>query len=99
MLDLLNWVAAGTCIFAALMVALNAGARITGFGFLVFVASSLAWIASGWLQGQQSLVLQNVVLLLINLLGIWRWFGLKLRYAKGALVAVRRSRAAGGTGA
>ena len=27
----------------------------------------------GWLESKASLVIQNGVLLLINLLGVWRW--------------------------
>ena len=42
-------------------------------GFAIFVVSSLAWIAAGWFETQPSLYIQNSVLLLVNLAGIWRW--------------------------
>jgi uncharacterized membrane protein (DUF441 family) len=28
----------------------------------------------GWLENNASLIIQNVILLLINVLGVWRWF-------------------------
>jgi uncharacterized membrane protein YphA (DoxX/SURF4 family) len=93
MLDtLLQFLAAGTCIVAAIMVALNLGSRVTGYGFVVFVISSIAWVAIGWEQDQPSLIVQNAVLLVINVVGVWRWLGLKLRYERGAWNAVWRSR-------
>jgi hypothetical protein len=42
-------------------------------GFVIFVIASLLWIASGHLGETPSLIIQNVVLLLINIVGIWRW--------------------------
>jgi hypothetical protein len=30
-------------------------------------------MADGWLESKTSLVIQNVILLLINVLGVWRW--------------------------
>jgi hypothetical protein len=52
-------------------------------GFSIFVVSSLAWIAAGWFETQPSLYIQNGVLLLINLAGIWRWLP-RAREAGGA---------------
>jgi len=34
---------------------------------------------------------QNAILLVINILGIWRWLGLRRRYEKGAAVATERT--------
>jgi hypothetical protein len=31
-------------------------------------------MVDGWVEGKTSLVIQNVVLLLINVLGVWRWY-------------------------
>lgn len=55
------------------MVAANLNARITVWGFAIFTVASIAWIADGVLEGKTSLGVQNVVLLLINVLGVWRW--------------------------
>jgi hypothetical protein len=42
--------------------------------FSIFIAASIAWMADGWLENKASLVIQNVILLLINAIGVWRWF-------------------------
>ena len=55
-------------IIAAAMVAANWNARITVCGFALFIAASLAWIADGIIEPKNSLIIQNAVLLLINVL-------------------------------
>ena len=84
-----NWVAPVATTLAAIMVAANLGARLTGFGFVAFSIGSVAWIAIGVATGQNNLVWQNAVLLAVNALGIWRWLGLRARYDKGAAAATR----------
>ena len=73
----LQWFATITSIVAALTVSLNLGARITGYAFVVFTASSLSWIAIGLLQGEPPLTIQNIVLTIINAIGIYRWLFIK----------------------
>src|SRR3954470_21047482 len=70
---LLRTFAAVTTIIAAALVAANWNARVMVAGFLIFIIAALAWMADGWLEGKVSLVIQNVILLVINVLGIWRW--------------------------
>ena len=41
---------------------------------MIFIAASIAWMFDGWLETKASLVIQNVILLLINAIGVWRWF-------------------------
>ncbi len=84
-----NWIAPIATTIAAVMVAANLGARLTGFGFIAFSIGSVAWIVIGVATGQNSLIWQNIILLLINALGIWRWLGLRARYDKGAAAATR----------
>jgi hypothetical protein len=55
------------------MVAANMNARITVAGFAIFIVASIAWMADGRFEGKSSLVIQNAILLLINILGVWRW--------------------------
>lgn len=86
-----DWLAPIATTIAAVMVAANAGARITGYGFIAFSIGSIAWMAVGWFQDQMNLIIQNAVLLVINMIGIWRWLGLRARYEKGAAVATERS--------
>ena len=72
-LIILRTFAAVTTVVAAAMVAANWNARITVAGFAIFISASIAWMADGWLDSKNSLVIQNAVLLLINILGVWRW--------------------------
>lgn len=71
---LLRTFAAATTIVAAALVAANWNARVMVAGFAVFIVASIAWMLDGWLESKASLVIQNVILLLINVLGLWRWF-------------------------
>lgn len=86
-----NWVAPIATTIAAIMVAANLGSRLTGYGFIVFSVGSVGWMAVGWYNDQANLVWQNAILLLVNLVGIWRWLGLRARYEKGAQVATEQS--------
>ena len=90
--DLAGWIAlAATCI-AATMTAANLGARITGFGFVVFTVGSLCWIATAVLKGDSTqLLYSNIFLTAVNLLGIWRWLGRQARYEEGGKTATLRS--------
>jgi NaMN:DMB phosphoribosyltransferase len=72
-LSLLRTVAAILTVIAACMVASNWSPKTMVAGFSVFVAASVAWIADGWLEAKPSLVIQNVILLGVNIFGIWRW--------------------------
>ena len=71
--SLLEWTATGTGIIAAVIVSLNLGARVTGWGFVIFTVSSVCWIATAVMQGEMPLTIQNGVLFVINLVGIWRY--------------------------
>lgn len=89
--DAANWIAPVATTIAAVLVAANLGARVTGFGFIAFAIGSIAWMVIGAVTGQANLLWQNAVLLLINILGVWRWLGLRARYDKGAAAATRAS--------
>jgi len=71
---LLRTFAAATTITAAALVAANWNARVMVAGFVIFIVASLAWMADGWLESKASLVIQNVILLAINILGVRRSF-------------------------
>ena len=72
---------------AAVLVALNLRAWVTGIGFIIFAIGSLAWIVVAVLTDQTGLLWQNIALLVINLVGVWRWLGLRARYERGARAA------------
>ncbi|MCZ4298538.1 hypothetical protein [Henriciella marina] len=73
MVDVLTWFASLSCILAALLVSLNAGAKWSGVGFLIFSLSSAAWVWASTMQEEAPLALQNIVLLGINLFGVYRY--------------------------
>ena len=47
MAEILPWIATVATIIGAFLTAANLGARVTGSGFAVFLAGSLAWLATG----------------------------------------------------
>jgi Gpi18-like mannosyltransferase len=74
-LDIIEWFAAICAAIAALMVSMDLGRRMTGFAFVLFVFSSIAFIAYGLLdpQPEGAIATLNFVLLLINLNGVYRY--------------------------
>ena len=59
---------------AALLVSLNIGRRVTGWAFVLFVTSSIALILWGFLaQDSEGIGWQNVAMLGINMVGVWRY--------------------------
>ena len=91
MADTISWVATVATIVAASMTAANLGARITGYGFCVFLIGSLSWLATGLLTQQPALVWTNIVLTVLNIFGIWRWLGRQARIEDGASSAADMS--------
>lgn len=70
---LFGWYASVTGMLAAIAIASNLGRRVTGWAFVLFSTSSIAWIIAGMSDGEQALLWQNVVLFLTNLFGVYRW--------------------------
>ncbi|MFX6724725.1 hypothetical protein ABTH54_19920, partial [Acinetobacter baumannii] len=71
--QILKWTASLSGMLAAAMVSLDLGRRATGWGFVIFVGSSIAWIAGSILTHDAALGTQNAVLLIINLIGVYRY--------------------------
>lgn len=91
--DIAGWVAPVATMIAAMMTAANLGARVTGWGFVVFTIGSLCWTAIGFSSGQTNLLASNAFLTLVNLVGIWRWLGRQRAYQDGGKSAETASRA------
>ncbi|WP_253200968.1 PRC-barrel domain containing protein [Sphingomonas quercus] len=89
-----GWVAPIATMLAAMMTAANLGARITGWGFVVFTVGSIAWSVVAIVTGQANLLWTNGFLTFVNLVGIWRWLGRQARYDDGGEAAAARSAAA-----
>nr|WP_202391257.1 hypothetical protein [Allopontixanthobacter sediminis] len=69
-------------MIAALIVSLNLGTRPTGWGFVIFVTSSLSLIAWGFLgEDSEGIGWQNVGLLAINVVGVYRYLFTKPKEA------------------
>ena len=73
LVEILEWYAAGAAVIAAGVVALDLGRRWTGWAMVLFVTSSLAFIAYGMMDEEGALATQNFILLGINLLGVYRY--------------------------
>ena len=96
MADTISWIATLATIVAASMTASNLGSRVTGYGFAVFTFGALCWIAVGALTHQPALLWTNIVLLLLDIFGIWRWLGRQARVEQGAHHAAVSSEATPG---
>lgn len=89
--DIAGWIAlAATCV-AALMTASNLGARVTGWGFVVFTIGAVAWIVVGWQSGQTQLLWSNMFLGLVDVFGIWRWLGRRAKFSDASNAEQARS--------
>ncbi len=73
LVEIFKWFASISGMIAAFMVSLDLGRRVIGFGFLLFVASSIAWIAGALLSDDPPLLSQNLVLFAINIFGVYRY--------------------------
>lgn len=69
----LDWYAALSGIIASAMIAWDHSRRITGWGFVLFLTTSLAWIGSALINHIAPLAIQNVIMFGINGLGVYRY--------------------------
>jgi len=84
-----KWIAPIATTIASIMVAANLGSKITGYGFIVFCVGALGWMAIGYGTHQPGLLWQNACLMVVNLVGVWRWLGLRARNDKAAAAATQ----------
>ncbi len=71
--EILEWYATISGVVAALMLAGDFGRRVTGYGFILFCTMNIAWIAFAQMDDTDGLMWQNIVLLFVNALGIYRY--------------------------
>ncbi|GGC40018.1 hypothetical protein GCM10011371_29210 [Novosphingobium marinum] len=73
-LDGIQYYGAGAATLAALIISLDLGRKWTGYAFVIFVTSSIALIAWGFLEpNSEGIGVQNLVLLVINCVGVYRY--------------------------
>lgn len=73
LIDILKWSASITGVIAAFMVSLDMGRRMTGWGFALFVFSSICWIVGAMMSSDEALWSQNLFLFGINVFGVYRY--------------------------
>jgi len=74
LLDILQYYGAAAGAIAALVVSLDLGRRWTGWAFVIFVTASIALIFWGFMNDEgEGIGAQNVVLLAINVIGVYRY--------------------------
>ena len=71
--DAIRWFASISGMIAATLVSLDWGRRDTGWGMVLFCASAVAWITGAVMMHDWALGTQNVVLLGIDVLGVYRY--------------------------
>ena len=71
LLGALKWLGTAAGIAGALWIAMNLPS--SGWGFSLFLLSSMSWGTAALLMGETSLLLLQGVFTAINVLGIWRW--------------------------
>jgi hypothetical protein len=71
--EILEWYATISGVIAALMLAGDFGRRVTGLGFILFCTMNIAWIAFARMDDTGGLMWQNIVLFVVNLVGVWQY--------------------------
>ena len=89
--EIAGWIAPIATMIAACVTAANLGARVTGWGFVIFTFGSIAWTAYGHATGQPNLLWQNLALTAVNLVGVWRWLIRQARFDDWARTAAEKS--------
>lgn len=71
MLSLLEWSGAFLGLIGAALLALNT--RISGYGFVAFLASNICWISFALLSGTYGLLTMQLGFTVTSALGVYRW--------------------------
>lgn len=54
-------------------VLMSANISYSGYAYLFWLVSSVAWILYGKAENNENIMLMNMVFTLLNLIGIYRW--------------------------
>ena len=66
-----KWLGTAAGILGAVLIALNVG--VVGYGFMLFLLSSILWSMAAIAQRESSLVVLQGAFTIINVFGILRW--------------------------
>jgi len=94
--EIAGWIAPFATMLAACVTAANLGARITGWGFVIFTVGSIAWTTYAFATDQPNLLWQNIALTVVNVFGVWRWLIRRARFDDYAKAAAEKSEARSG---
>lgn len=68
---MIRWIGTIAGICGGVLIALNIA--ISKYAFLIFLVSSISWLIQGYKNKDNALVLLNIVFIVIDLIGIYRW--------------------------
>ncbi len=71
LVDVTEWIGVITGLLGAFIISSNIG--YVGWGYLIFLISSLAMMYFAWKLDRWPLFAMNTIFLAINAWGIWRW--------------------------
>ncbi len=71
MIETIEWVGCFTGLCGASLLSLNN--RYSGWGFVLFLLSNVAWIAFGLMSHANGMVVMQVGFTATSLMGVWRW--------------------------
>ena len=74
LINALQWYGSIAGAIAALIVSLDLGRKWTGWGFVIFVTSSIALVSWGFISKEaKGIGTQNIILFFINVIGVYRY--------------------------
>ncbi len=68
-----GWLGTVTGITGGILIAINM-LEYSKFGFIFFLISATSWLIQGWKNQDFPLVLLNCVFIIIDIIGIYKWF-------------------------
>lgn len=69
--SVIKWVGTATGVLGALILALNI--PLSGWGWVLFLVSSLCWTFAGVVMKDMSLAILQFAFVVVDLIGVWRW--------------------------
>jgi nicotinamide riboside transporter PnuC len=71
MIETIEWIGCITGLCGASLLSLNN--RYSGWGFVLFLLSNVAWIVFGLMSHATGMVVMQIGFTATSLMGVWRW--------------------------